>query len=53
MSPAAQVFNTTDFRRQLKEELTGNILPFWMTYTLDKINGGFFWCPDQRPGNPQ
>jgi cellobiose epimerase len=42
MASAAQLFNKTNFRRQLKEELTGNILPFWMTYTVDKVNGGFY-----------
>ena len=42
MAPARQVFNNTDFRRQLKEELTGNILPFWMNHTVDKVNGGFY-----------
>lgn len=35
-------FNTADFRRQLEEELTGNILPFWMTHVVDKVNGGFY-----------
>jgi mannobiose 2-epimerase len=38
----AQTFNKSDSRRQLKEELTGNILPFWMTYVVDKVNGGFY-----------
>ena len=42
MAPAAQFFNKTDFRRQLEEELTGNILPFWMKHTSDKVNGGFY-----------
>jgi len=32
----------TEFRRQLQEELTGNILPFWMEHTQDKVNGGFY-----------
>ena len=34
--------STNDFRQQLEEELTGNILPFWMTYVVDKVNGGFY-----------
>ena len=38
----AQTFSKSDFRRQLKEELTGNILPFWMTHVVDKVNGGFY-----------
>jgi cellobiose epimerase len=42
MSAPTQAFIKTDFRRQLKAELTGNILPFWMTHTVDKINGGFY-----------
>jgi mannobiose 2-epimerase len=35
-------FNKADFREQLNKELTGNILPFWMTHTVDKVNGGFY-----------
>ena len=35
-------FDKSDFRRQLEEELTGNILPFWMTHVVDKVNGGFY-----------
>ncbi len=42
MAPAAQALNKTDLRRQLTEELTGNILPFWMAYSVDKVNGGFY-----------
>jgi mannobiose 2-epimerase len=38
----AQTFNKSDFRQQLEQELTGNILPFWMTYVVDKVNGGFY-----------
>lgn len=37
-----ETFSKSDFRRQLREELTGNILPFWMTYVVDKVNGGFY-----------
>ena len=42
MPPNEQTFNKSDFRQQLEEELTGNILPFWMTYVVDKTNGGFY-----------
>ncbi len=42
MASAMRALNNTDFRQQLKEELTGNILPFWMTHTLDRVNGGFY-----------
>ena len=41
MAATAQVLNNSDFRKQLQEELTGNILPFWMTQPIDKVNGGF------------
>jgi mannobiose 2-epimerase len=33
---------TAEFQRQLEQELTGNILPFWSTYPVDAANGGFF-----------
>ena len=42
MAPATQGLNNTEFRRQLQEELTGNILPFWMNHAVDKVNGGFY-----------
>ena len=42
MVPDVQRFNKTDIRRQLEKELTGNILPFWMTHAVDKVNGGFY-----------
>jgi mannobiose 2-epimerase len=42
MASSAQGFEKNDFRSQLIKELTGNILPFWMTYAVDKINGGFY-----------
>jgi mannobiose 2-epimerase len=35
-------YRKSNFRQQLEEELTGNILPFWMTYVVDKVNGGFY-----------
>jgi len=41
-SATTQVLNNPDFRKQLKEELTGNILPFWMAHSVDKVNGGFY-----------
>jgi mannobiose 2-epimerase len=37
-----QKFDQSDFRQQLEQELTGNILPFWMTHVVDKVNGGFY-----------
>ena len=42
MAPTPPAINKNDFRSQLKKELTGNILPFWMTYSVDKVNGGFY-----------
>ncbi len=30
------------WRQRLEYELTGNILPFWATYTVDEENGGFY-----------
>jgi mannobiose 2-epimerase len=42
MASSAQAINRTDFQRQLTQELTGNILPFWIKYTVDKVNSGFY-----------
>ncbi len=42
MASAGHVHNKVDFRKQLQEELTGNILPFWINHTMDKVNGGFY-----------
>jgi N-acylglucosamine 2-epimerase len=30
-----------------KRELLNNILPFWMKYSKDELNGGYFTCLDQ------
>ena len=32
---------------QYREELTQNILPFWLQHSVDNKNGGFFTCLDQ------
>ena len=42
MLSTLSIMNKADFREQLNKELTGNILPFWMTHTVDKVNGGFY-----------
>ena len=42
MAPFTQEVDNTNFRRQLEEELIGNILPFWMNHSMDKVNGGFY-----------
>jgi len=31
-----------DFRQRLRAELLGDILPFWMKYTVDDADGGFY-----------
>jgi mannobiose 2-epimerase len=35
-------FSKSELRKQFTEELMGNILPFWMTHVVDKVNGGFY-----------
>ena len=35
-------FDSAAFREQLGIELTGNILPFWINNTVDRVNGGFY-----------
>jgi cellobiose epimerase len=49
----AKTFSRSDFRHQIEEELTGNILPFWMTYVVDEEHGGFYGAVtnDLRPLN--
>lgn len=42
MASDAQTLNESDLAQQMEEELTGNILPFWMTYVVDKVNRGFY-----------
>jgi mannobiose 2-epimerase len=37
----AHEFDRLLFRRQIEEELTRNILPFWMAHVVDRVNGGF------------
>ena len=31
-----------------KQDLEGNILPFWLEYGLDKVNGGIYTCLDRE-----
>lgn len=33
---------TNELAERIEQELTGNILPFWVTHTPDPINGGFY-----------
>ena len=42
MASDVQTFIQSDFGQQLERELTGNILPFWMTHVVDRVNGGFY-----------
>ena len=35
------------FAAKYRDELTQNILPFWLHHSLDAENGGFFTCLDQ------
>jgi mannobiose 2-epimerase len=35
------MIDQTTWRRQLEDELTGNILPFWIRHAPDSVHGGF------------
>jgi 5-methylcytosine-specific restriction endonuclease McrBC regulatory subunit McrC len=35
------------YAQQYREELTQNILPFWLHHSKDNVNGGFNTCLDQ------
>lgn len=37
----------TKYAAQYKDELIGNILPFWLSHSKDEENGGFFTCLDR------
>jgi len=32
----------SEFQKELKAEVTGNLLPFWINHALDKEHGGFY-----------
>jgi mannobiose 2-epimerase len=34
--------NKDNLRSAIEEELTGNILPFWMSHPVDQVRGGFY-----------
>jgi mannobiose 2-epimerase len=42
MATDTRIFDRSDFRQKLEEELVSNILPFWMTHVVDKVHGGFY-----------
>ncbi|MFN9854724.1 MAG: AGE family epimerase/isomerase [Bacteroidota bacterium] len=44
-APAASLKSYAELYRQ---ELTGNILPFWLSHSKDEKNGGFFTCLDRQ-----
>jgi N-acylglucosamine 2-epimerase len=33
---------------QYKNELFGNVIPFWMNHSVDKVYGGYFTCLDRE-----
>jgi mannobiose 2-epimerase len=36
------MFDKSIFQKELKAELTENILPFWIKHAVDPVNGGFY-----------
>ena len=42
MKSVNQSFTGPELKKQFEEELTGNILPFWINHVVDKENGGFY-----------
>jgi N-acylglucosamine 2-epimerase len=40
----------TKLKNQYRDELLGNVIPFWEKYSPDRKNGGYFTCLD-RAGN--
>lgn len=36
------MFDKKQFQSELKDELAGNILPFWIKHSIDPVNGGFY-----------
>ncbi|MGQ9778617.1 MAG: hypothetical protein ACUVRM_01895 [Bacillota bacterium] len=41
MGFVAPAWESAKWRQELVEELTENILPFWMAHVVDKVHGGF------------
>jgi mannobiose 2-epimerase len=39
---------TASWAERIREELVGNILPFWMRYAVDRQNGGFYGTIDEN-----
>jgi mannobiose 2-epimerase len=42
MTSTNPILTQSDWQRGIRQELTGNILPFWMTRVPDDTNGGFY-----------
>jgi cellobiose epimerase len=42
MAAISRSFTENALQKQFFQELTGNILPFWMARSVDKVNGGFY-----------
>lgn len=40
--------NFKELAEKYKEELFGNVLPFWLDYSQDRANGGYFTCLDRE-----
>lgn len=40
------MMTNAEWAAQCRQELTGNILPFWMRHTVDRENGGFYGAID-------
>ena len=36
-----------EWSESYKTDLTTNIMPFWLKYGLDKVNGGIYTCVDR------
>jgi N-acylglucosamine 2-epimerase len=47
---AAPTASLKSYAELYRQELTDNILPFWLSHSKDEKNGGFFTCLD-RQGN--
>ena len=43
--------NITDYIQQwantYKDDMQNNIMPFWIKYGLDRVNGGIYTCVDR------
>jgi N-acylglucosamine 2-epimerase len=43
-----KIFDTAAIATIYKDELLENVLPFWMKYSRDNVNGGYFNCLDRE-----